>query len=53
MEVSALANAIAQGKSNEQLVLLSCVFTQLGDCLATIATVQESNSDTTDVNEEI
>lgn len=35
--VTALAAALAEGRSAEELNLLSAVFTQLGDTLATIA----------------
>lgn len=35
--VSALACAIADGKNEDELSLLSAFFTQLGDSLATIA----------------
>lgn len=37
MTVSALACAVAKGKSEKELALLSVFFTQLGDALATIA----------------
>lgn len=37
MTVSALACAIAKGKSDTQLAALSAFFTQLGDSLETIA----------------
>lgn len=37
MTVSALACAIAKGKTETELALLSALFTQLGDSLATIA----------------
>lgn len=37
LTVSALACAIAKGKSNEELSLLSAFFTQLGDSLETIS----------------
>lgn len=36
MTVSALACAIAKGKTDKELELLSAFFTQLGDSLATI-----------------
>lgn len=35
--VTALAAALAEGKSDDELSLLAAVFTQLGDTLATIA----------------
>ena len=39
--VSALACAIAKGKSNSEISLLAVMFTQLGDSLATIAATNE------------
>lgn len=36
LAVSALACAIAKGKSSQQIALLAAFFTQLGDTLATI-----------------
>lgn len=36
MSVSALACAIAEGKSDAELALLACFFTQLGDSMETI-----------------
>lgn len=39
--VSGLAVAISKGKSNEELTVLSAVFTQLGDTLATIVAQRE------------
>ena len=41
VSVTALANALAVGRSEEELSLLAAVLTQLGDTLATIA-VQRS-----------
>ncbi|MGN0532654.1 MAG: DUF6774 domain-containing protein [Eubacterium sp.] len=41
MTVSALACAIAQDKTAEQISLLSALFVQLGDSLATIAAAQD------------
>jgi hypothetical protein len=38
MTISALACAIAQGKSEDEVELLSVFFTQLGDSLQTIVT---------------
>ncbi|MGN0471089.1 MAG: DUF6774 domain-containing protein [Acutalibacteraceae bacterium] len=35
--ITALAVAIAEGKSEEEISLLAALFTQLGDTLATIA----------------
>ena len=35
--VTALANAIAQGLSDNELALLASLFVQLGDTLATVA----------------
>lgn len=37
LTISALACAIAKGKSEEELALLAVFFTQLGDSIATIA----------------
>ncbi len=36
MTVSALACAIAKGKTSDELTILSAFFNQLGDCLETI-----------------
>lgn len=36
--ISALACAISKDLSNDEIVLLAAIFTQLGDTLATIAT---------------
>ncbi|MDE5604824.1 MAG: hypothetical protein K2I73_04490 [Eubacterium sp.] len=44
MSVSALACAIAEGKSTEEINALSALFTQLGDSLATITAVNELNN---------
>ena len=41
--VTALANALACGRSTEDIVLLSSVMVMLGDTLATIATVRDMN----------
>lgn len=41
MSISALACCIAQGKSPEEIALVSAVFVQLGDTLAAIAAHQE------------
>ena len=41
VSVTALANVLAAGRSEEELSLLAAVLTQLGDTLATIA-VQRS-----------
>lgn len=52
LTISALACAIAKGKTPSQLALLSVAFTQIGDALATIATGDElckgSNNSSTD-----
>lgn len=40
-EVTAIANVLASGLSDEKLELVAAIFTQLGDTLATIA-VQRS-----------
>ena len=37
VSIAALANALAVGRSEEELSLLAAVLTQLGDTLATIA----------------
>ena len=39
--ITALANSIAYGKTNSELAILSAVFVQLGDTLATIITARE------------
>lgn len=44
MSVSALACAIAKGKNENELTLLSAFFTQLGDSLATIAVGNSINN---------
>lgn len=41
--VSSLACLIAKDKSNEDISLLAAIFTQLGDSLATIVAVSDSN----------
>lgn len=41
ISISALACALAQGKSNEEINLLGVFFTQLGDSLETISTANE------------
>lgn len=41
MSISALACALAQGKTNEEINLLGVFFTQLGDSLETISTANE------------
>lgn len=40
MSISALACCIAEGKSQEEIALISSIFMQLGDTLATIAAQQ-------------
>lgn len=45
LSVSALACAIAKGKSNEEIAHLAVIFTQLGDSLATIASTNEFCAD--------
>lgn len=40
--ISALAAAIADGRSSEELAVLAAVFTQLGDTLTTIASVRDA-----------
>lgn len=44
MSVSALACAIAEGKSTEEINALSAFFTQLGDSLETITAFNDLNS---------
>ena len=44
MSVSALACAIANGKSDDEITLLSVFFTQLGDSLATIVAGNSINN---------
>ncbi|MGN0529063.1 MAG: DUF6774 domain-containing protein [Eubacterium sp.] len=46
ISASAIACALAEGKSDSEVELLSAVFTQLGDSLATIAAARKCNSDT-------
>lgn len=41
LSVSALACAIAKGKSSDEIALLAVVFTQISDSLATIAAADE------------
>lgn len=41
LSISALACALAQGKSNDEIGLLAVFFTQLGDSLETISTANE------------
>lgn len=45
MSISALACAIAKGKSQNELSLLSVFFVQLGDALETIATADSLCND--------
>ena len=42
--ISAIACAIAKGKSENELNILSAVFSQLGDTLATISVLDASDS---------
>ena len=42
--ISILACNIAKGKSPEELAILSALFTQLGDTLATLATLDLDNN---------
>lgn len=44
MSVSALACAIAKGKSADEISALSAFFTQLGDSLETITAFNELNN---------
>ena len=41
LSISALACAIAEGKTNDEINLLSAFFEQLGECLETISTCNE------------
>ncbi len=41
LSISALACALAQGRSNEEISLLGVFFTQLGDSLETISAANE------------
>lgn len=43
--ITAAAVSISQGRSAEDLDLLSAVFTQLADTIATIAAARSSNAD--------
>jgi hypothetical protein len=56
MSISALACAIAQGKSDNEISLLSAMFTQLGDSLATMVAIkicnEESNENNNDEEDE-
>lgn len=55
LAVSALACAIAKDKSVDEITLLSLLFTQLGDSLATIAggdTICNNNHSVNNVNNE-
>ena len=40
--ITALANAIAYNLTADEIILLACIFVQLGDTLATISTVNAS-----------
>lgn len=40
--ITAIACAISKDKTNEELEVLSSLFTQLGDTLSTIATLNEA-----------
>lgn len=43
--VSTLAISIAKDKTNDELDLLSTIFSQLGDTLATISVARQCNED--------
>ena len=43
--ITALANTIAAELDNGKVALLSAIFVQLGDTLATIATVREKSEE--------
>lgn len=42
--ISALANIIADGKTQDEINILSAFFTQLGDTLATISAFNSNNN---------
>lgn len=48
--ISGIACIIAKGKSTDELNLLSAVFSQLWDTLATISTLNSNCSDNIDIN---
>ena len=48
--ISALANIIAEGKTQNEIDILSAFFTQLGDTLATISTFTSNNDQKDDAN---
>ncbi len=48
--ISVLSCAIAKGKTINEINLLSVIFSQIGDSLATIAVVQSNNNNTTNDN---
>lgn len=52
ISISALACAIADGKNDEQINLLSAFFTQLGDSLATISIARSCNNNENNTEEE-
>lgn len=47
--ISSISCLIAKDKSPEEISLLSAFFTQLGDSLATIASVQDYNQDKSNI----
>lgn len=46
MGITALALALAEGKSSEEVTLLGAAFTQLGDTLGTIAALRDKQKKT-------
>lgn len=50
MTISALACAIAEGKSDSEINLLSAFFSQLGDSLETISAAKELNNENNNIN---
>ena len=53
LSISALACALAQGKSNDEVNLLGVFFSQLGDSLETIAATNELCCSSNDNNNNI
>lgn len=51
ISISALACALAEGKSDSELELLSAFFVQPGDSLATIAAAKECHRETKKLTE--
>jgi hypothetical protein len=51
LTISALACAIAKGKSDDEIALLGAFFTQLGDSLQTIIAVEACNDNENNIIE--